>query len=347
VARVTRFVDRGLTEAAAVRRGRHRGGLAAGEGHAAGEEGRPPAGADREPGADADREPGADADREPGADADREPGADVPASAKRGLAADVQAPPDQPALTRNSPALAIPEHPPEGLFTRYALDYAAQRPGQAVALLQAGCATIGAELDLTELRANGCHLVVSLIDEDHELTRAAVRARAELSSCILADLRSVPLAPRSYDIVHCSMLLGRISHAELVLGRFTSAIKPGGLMLLRIADRASAAGFLDRILPDPVRALIWRFLRPGEPGPYPAVHEPLLCARGIQSFALMHDLVIVHRQVSSRVAGQHGPGWLMTVLRLVSALSRGRLAWAHDELHYVIRKPENRFARLL
>ena len=33
--------------------------------------------------------------------------------------------------------------------------------------------------------------------------------------------------------------------------------------------------------------------------------------------------------------------------RLVAALSRGRLTAAHEELLYVMRKPENRFARIL
>src|SRR5580704_9990499 len=36
----------------------------------------------------------------------------------------------------------------DGLFTRFALDLAAQRPGRAVAVLQAGCTTAGPELDL-------------------------------------------------------------------------------------------------------------------------------------------------------------------------------------------------------
>jgi SAM-dependent methyltransferase len=232
-------------------------------------------------------------------------------------------------------------------FTTYVLDYAAARPGQVIALLQAGCTTAGRELDLARLRAEGCDLAVSLIDEDSKITRAAVGAHQDLCRAALGDLRRIRLVPRSVDIVQCSLLLERISHADLVLGRLIEAIKPGGLLLLRSTDRDSAAGFLDRTAPGVLRALAWRRLRPGQPGPYPAVHEPLASARGIQSFATRHGLVIAHRQVRSRLGGQRRAAGLLAARKLVSGLSGGRLAWAHDELRYVIRKPEDQFARVL
>lgn len=233
------------------------------------------------------------------------------------------------------------------LFTRFAMDYAAQRQGQPLTVLLAGCTTAGGELDLARLRRGGRELTVMMIDEDNEITRAAVGAHAELAASTLGDLRQVPLTPRSCDIVQCSMLLDRIPHSDLVLGRLVEAIRPGGLLLLRVTDRDSAAGFLDRALPHPMRVLIWRQLRPGEPGPYPAVHEPLASARGIQSFVTRHGLAIAHRQVGSLLDGGPGPAGLLPARKLVCALSRGRRAWAHDELRYVIRKPEDQFARLV
>ncbi|HEY2551808.1 MAG TPA: methyltransferase domain-containing protein [Streptosporangiaceae bacterium] len=233
------------------------------------------------------------------------------------------------------------------LFTRFAVDYAAQRAGQPLTLLQAGCTTAGDELDLARLRSGGRELTVIMIDEDNEVTRAAVDARAELAATTLGDLRQVPLTPRSCDIVQCSMLLDRISHSDLVLGRLVEALRPGGLLLLRVTDRDSAAGFLDRSLPNSVRTAIWRRLRPGEPGPHPAVQEPLASARGIQSFVTRHGLAVAHRQLGCLLDGDQGPAGLLSARKLVSALSRGRRSWTHDELRYVIRKPEDQFARLV
>ena len=233
------------------------------------------------------------------------------------------------------------------LFTQAALDYAAQRPGQPLALLQAGCATIGDDLDTGRLRAADCALAVRLIDDDNPAVRATVIAHRELRRCTLSDLRIAPLVPRSIDIVHCGRLLERISHAELVLDRLVDALKPGGLLLLNTGDRDCAAGFLDRVLPRSLRTLNWRSEKPGEPGPYPAVYERLVSERGIESYVLRRGLVIAQRQALSQLAGGGRVTPLLLAGRIVSRLSRGRLTSAHDELRYVIRKPEDPFARVL
>jgi hypothetical protein len=176
-----------------------------------------------------------------------------------------------------------------------------------------------------------------------------VAAQARLRQCILGDLRAAALPPRSFDIVQCVRLLDRISQAEVVLDRLVAAIKPGGLLLLQISDRDCAAGFLDRALPRLSRRLLWRKRHPGRPGPYPAVYEPLTSIRGVQEYARLRGLVIAERRARGGLASGHGgtPRWYLTVQRLVARLSRGRLTNAHEEMQYVMRKPEDRFARLL
>ncbi len=235
----------------------------------------------------------------------------------------------------------------ERLFTRAMLDYARQRPGQTLAVLRAGCATAGDEPDLAALRAAGCDLAVSLIDEDHPVARAAVTARPDLATCTLCDLRMAPLAPRSFDIVHCSLLLERIGHAELVFDRLAETLKPGGLLLVQTGDRDCVAGFLDRVLPRPLRSMVWRRARPGETGPYPAVYERLASERGLESYAPRRGLVIAQRQALNLLPGRRTPPGFLLVFRLVASLSRGRLTPDHDELRYVIRRPEYGFARVL
>ena len=246
------------------------------------------------------------------------------------------------------PAAPVPRLAGGDLFGRHARSYAAENSGQQITILYAGCTT-AEDLGADALRAAGAKLSVSMVDEDSEVTRAAVAHHQYLAHATLGDLRTVPLPPRSYDIIQCSELLTRIEHAELVLDRLAGAVKPGGLLLLRVRDRDSAGGFLDRVLPDPARRAIWRKRRPGEPGPHMPVYERLASARGIQAYVLLHGLVIAERGALGGLAGglPRGPHGYLAAQKLVARLSRGRLTSAHEDLLYVIRKPEDRFARIL
>jgi SAM-dependent methyltransferase len=198
------------------------------------------------------------------------------------------------------------------------------------------------------LRGAGADIAVSLIDDDQAVTRAAVSADESLAECVQGDLRTLPLPPRSYDIVQCALLLQRIDHAELVLDRLVAAIRPGGLLLLRFSDRDSSAGFLDRVMPMAARTAVWRKRRPGRPGPHPAVYERLSSVRGVQAYALKRELVIAEREAIGGLAGGLAePRWFLTAQKLVAWLWRGRLSAAHEEILYVLRKPEDRFARIV
>ena len=235
------------------------------------------------------------------------------------------------------------------LFTRWAQGYVAERFGQQIAVLLAGAVTAAGDLGLASLRDGGADIIITEVDDDQPVNRAALATHPELSRCTLGDLRTISLPQRSYDIVACTLLLDRIHHAELVLDRLTGAVKPGGLLLLQIRDRDAAAGFLDRVLPGWLRAAIWRRLRPGRPGPHPAVYERLASVRGVQSYVLLRGLVIAERQPLGGLAGGLGPAprGYRAAQQAVARLSGHRLTADHEDFLYVLRKPENRFARIL
>jgi len=234
------------------------------------------------------------------------------------------------------------------LFTRWAHDYAAGRPGQQLTVLLAGAVTAASDLGLAGLRDSGTDISVWLIDDDQPVTRAAIASQPALAQCTLGDLRTVALPQRSFDIVACTLLLDRIEHAELVLDRLTGALKPGGLLLLQVRDRDCAAALLDRALPSRLRGAIWRQRRPGRPGPHPAIYDRLGTARGIQSYALLRGLVIAARQPLGGLAGglPQAPRGYLAAQKMIARFS-GRLTASHEELLYVLRKPEDPFARLL
>jgi SAM-dependent methyltransferase len=253
-----------------------------------------------------------------------------------------------PPAAQAQPAGPGSGQPERDLFTRYTRSLVAERSGRPVAILQAGCTTAGTDLGVARLRAAGAEIAVTLVDDDQPVTRAAAGQDESMAECVLGDLRTVPLPQRSFDIVLCALLLQRIQHTELVLDRLVGALRPGGVLLLRFADRDSAGGFLDRVLPRVARRMVWQRRHPGQPGPYPAVYERLSSAKGLQSYVPMRGLVIAERQaVGGRAGGLAGPAFFPAAQSLATRLSGGRLTDAHEEVLYVLRKPEDLFARVL
>jgi SAM-dependent methyltransferase len=237
-----------------------------------------------------------------------------------------------------------------GFFVEPLREWALAGPGRPICVLQAGCLAPLRELGLGELADNGYEVSVSVVDTDHPLVGTVLQqVRDAYDDVIVGDLRTVPLQPRGFDVVYCGHLLERIRHAELVLDRLVSALRPGGLLLIRVSNRDSARALLDRRLPAQARHAIWRRLHPGVPGPFPAVYEEVASERGMASYTLMRGLVIAQRATERTLPG--APGRLSSSVRftcaVITQLSRGRYDDSHDELLYVIRKPEDRFARVV
>lgn len=236
------------------------------------------------------------------------------------------------------------------LFARSIYNYARQHEGEPIKLLQVGCTSPADELGLDKLRAHGIDVSVRRIDQDHpDSTEAGRAANPRPGDIAFGDLRTIPLPSRDVDVVYSAHLLDRIKHVGLVLDRLVATLKPGGILLLRFRDRECAAGLLDRALPQTARRAIWHWLRPEQAGPLPAIYEPLLSVEGVYGYALARGLVIGERQaVRDRPRRPARPAWgAPLACRLIAALSRGRHPDDHDDLLYVIRKPVNRFARVL
>jgi methyltransferase family protein len=207
---------------------------------------------------------------------------------------------------------------------------------QRLAILDAGCGWAG-EIELESFIES----VITGVDDDLPTLRAHTEARRDLDGWQLGDLRTVPMPPRVYDVVRASHLIERIAHAELVLDRFVAALKPGGLMVVRFRDRAGAFGLLDRRLPHWMRHLLWHHEQPP-----PAVYDRVASLEGMRWYCMMRGLVIAE-EITSRDA-MTGSGRLMgAAFRVLSLAGRGRVTSAYSEVTLVIRKPENRFARII
>ncbi len=90
-------------------------------------------------------------------------------------------------------------------------------------------------------------------------------------------------------------------------------------------------------------------LAPSRPGPFPAVYEKAASDRGIQAYMQLRGLIISQRETARALPAC--PDRLTRAVgaacRFICWLTRGRLTDAHDEVRYVIKKPEDRFARVV
>ncbi|NKZ08822.1 hypothetical protein HGB48_34540, partial [Actinomadura latina] len=84
-------------------------------------------------------------------------------------------------------------------------------------------------------------------------------------------------------------------------------------------------------------------------GPPRAVYGRVASGPGLRWYCVMRGLVISEEYTSRQAIDALGAGSGLADLlcRLVSAVTRGRLTADHSEITLVIRKPENRFARVI
>lgn len=231
------------------------------------------------------------------------------------------------------------------LFCERVRQYSCERPLQRISVLLAGCGWAQGP-DLRGLDLGGAQLHITGVDVDTPALRARTEARADLDAWHLGDLRTVPMPPRAYDIVCATYLIERLKHVELVLDRIVAALKPGGLLLVRFRDRETAFGLLDRLIPGSIRILLADECGSALP---PAIYETVASYKGMQWYCGMRGLVIAeeHTQRTSTSIYGRWTGVLGLLSRVVAAFSQGRLTAGHSEVSLVIRKPENRFARLI
>lgn len=218
-------------------------------------------------------------------------------------------------------------------------EHACDRPLQRIHVLVAGCGW-GGTLDLGD---HDHH--ITGVDADTPALRVHTDRRTDLDTWRLGDLRTVPLPPRAYDIVYAPYLVDRIRHAELVLDRLIAALRPGGLLLVRMRDRATAYAFMDRLLTMSLRGL----RRPHRDRPPAAVYETVTSLEGMRWYCMMRGLLITEQYTSRDTVTAFGrwSGIVRLLCGMIGLLSRGRLTARHSDVTLVIRKPENRYARVL
>jgi SAM-dependent methyltransferase len=227
-----------------------------------------------------------------------------------------------------------------GLLSRWIADQA-NRTDAPLRVLEVGCGRKwGVDVDGIDVRITGIDLDEAALTHRRDVV-------GDLAEAIHGDVRSVPLIRGAYDVAYSSFVLEHVSDAESVLDGMVGALRPDGLLILRIPDKHTVFGFLSRMLPFWVHVLWKRWVEgnkfAGQPGhdPYPVVYDDVVSREGLHDYARRHGLQLMDEAgTNPHIAsmGRLAPAG-MAVQKLLAWLSFGRLAGTHNNLTVVIRKP--------
>jgi SAM-dependent methyltransferase len=219
-------------------------------------------------------------------------------------------------------------------------EYARSHPG-TLRILEAGCGR------RWYLNLAGVDFHLAGVDLNSDSLRVRADQVGDLDEAIVGDLREVKIPSETYDVAYCSFVLEHVAGAEQVLDRLFEALKPGGLLLLRIPDRDSVYGFAARHSPHWLHVKYKRHIQrvklAGTPGwgPFPTVYDEVVSWRGIVAYCARRGAEIIDAYASNfhldyfrGIAPVADRG-----LRIVAKASRGRLTADHSNLALVIRKP--------
>lgn len=171
--------------------------------------------------------------------------------------------------------------------------------------------------------------------------------QGDLDEAIHGDLRTVEL-PGKYDAIYSSYVLEHVPEADQVVDNFRRWLKPGGVMVIRIPDGDTVFGFITKMTPHWFHVFYRKRIlgdpNAGKPGhePYPTFYHPIVCRSGMHAYCEQHGLEMADEWGFPFMA--HSETFkeqiVVRAAKALAWLSRGRLASKHQNITFVIRKPE-------
>lgn len=235
------------------------------------------------------------------------------------------------------------------LFEKYSAELraleahlAAEARGKRVLkILEAGC---GREW---HLRPKNIRIELTGLDLDEHALDHRKNVQKDLDKAIVGDLKTARLSAGTYDIVYSSFVLEHIAGAEKALDNMVQALKPGGLLIIRVPDLGGVQTFLARLLPRWVAITYyrhaWKIKDAGRPGfaPYPTYYDPVISISGFHEYCARRDLSILEQYGVGSYSGR-GSGLLSRIVPIVARLiAVVSLGYVHDEyvdVTFVVRK---------
>ena len=123
-----------------------------------------------------------------------------------------------------------------------------QLNGRAVRLLEAGCGSA------SHINFGGDVWITGIDISNKQLER-----HSSLNEKVLGDIQCYEFAPRSFDAIICWDVLEHLPQPKLALRKFAQAIKPGGIVILKLPNVLSLKGLITKFFPHYFHVLAYRY----------------------------------------------------------------------------------------
>jgi len=216
---------------------------------------------------------------------------------------------------------------------------AGRRP---VRVLEAGCGQYPSPLGL-----DGRARIVGI-----DVSSAQLERNEWAQEKILGDITSHEFGAAEFDVIVCWDVLEHLPNPEAALERFVQAVRPDGLVVIKVPNVLSGKGLITKLSPHWFHVLVYRYVfgyeNPGvdDRPPFRTFLRLSIAPRGLRRFARAHDMEIEmcgtyeadKQQFVRSKLRLRGLPWRL-VRGLVRIVTLGYVDPEATELIFVMRKP--------
>lgn len=211
-----------------------------------------------------------------------------------------------------------------------------------VRVLEAGCGQFPSELGLGD-RAQ----IVGI-----DVSAPQLERNTWAHEKILGDVTAYDFKAGDFDVIACWDVLEHLPKPELALERFVHAVRPGGLVVIKVPNVLSGKGLITKLTPHWFHVLVYKhvfgYTDPGKDDrpPFPTFLRLSIAPKSLRRFAERRGMHVEmcgtyeadKQENVRRKVGLKGPVWRVA-RGLVRVVTLGFVDPEATELIFVMRKP--------
>lgn len=115
---------------------------------------------------------------------------------------------------------------------------------------------------------------------------------------ILGDITKHDFTPGEFDVVVCWDVLEHLPRPELALERFVDAVRPGGLVVIKVPNVLSGKGLITKLSPHWFHVFVYKHVfgyenpGTGDRPPFPTFLRLTIAPRRLRRFAELHEMPV-------------------------------------------------------